>query len=138
MQRVVIDGAASGWLPVKSGVTQRTVLGLLMFLIYINDIGKNLSCCLRLCVDDCLLYRVITSEEDCAKLQHDLNTINKWFCTWQMKFNLGKCVTLKCYKSSSPIVIDYFINNHKLENVKHHSYLGITLDQTVSFIPYIN
>ena len=75
VQRVVIDGAASGWLPVKSGVPQGTVLGPLIFLIYINDIGKNLSCCLRLFADDCLLYHVITSEEDCAKLQHDLNTI---------------------------------------------------------------
>ena len=74
VQRVVIDGVASGWLPVKSGVPQGTVLGPLMFLIYINDIGKNLSCCLRLFADDCLLYHVITSEEDCAKLQHDLNT----------------------------------------------------------------
>ena len=99
---------------------------------------KNLSCCLRLFADDCLLYHVITSEEDCAKLQHDLNTIYKWSCTWQMKFNLSKCVTLKCYRSSSPIEIDYFINDHKLENVKHHPYLGITLDQTMSFIPHLN
>ena len=53
---------------------QGTVLGPLMFLIYINDIGKNLSCCLRLFADDCLLYHVITSE-DYAKLQRDLNTI---------------------------------------------------------------
>ena len=59
-------------------------------------------------------------------------------CTWQMKFNLSKCVTLKCYRSSSPIEIDYFINDHKLENVKHHPYLGITLDQTMSFIPHLN
>ena len=138
VQRVVIDGAASGWLPVKSGVPQGTVLGPLMFLIYINDIGKNLSCCLRLFADDCLLYHVITSEEDCAKLQRDLNIIYKWSCTWQMKFNLSKCVTLKCYRSSSPIEIDYFINDHKLENVKHHPYLGITLDQTISFIPHLN
>ena len=73
-----------------------------------------------------------------AKLQHDLNTIYKWSYTWQMKFNLSKCVTLKCYRSSSPIEIDYFINDHKLENVKHHPYLGITLDQTMSFIPHLN
>ena len=46
-----------------------------------------------------------------------------------MKVNLSKCVTLKCYRS---------FNDHKLENVKHHPYLGITLDQTMSFIPHLN
>ena len=72
-------------LPIKKETSEEAFT--LMFLIYINDIGKNLSCCLRLFADDCLLYHVITSEEDCAKLQHDLNTIYKWSCTWQMKFS---------------------------------------------------
>ena len=51
-----------------------------------------------------------------------------------MRFNLSKCVTLKCYRSLSPILTDYFINDHKLENVKEHSYLGIIIDQSMSFI----
>ena len=138
IQRVVVDGTASRWLPVKSGVPQGTVLGRLMFLIYINDIGEDLSCCLRLFADDCLLYQVISSEEDCTKLQHDLDSIYKWSNMWQMRFNLSKCVTLKCYRSLSPILTDYLINDHKLENVKEHSYLGITIDQSMSFIPHIN
>ena len=77
MQRVVIDVTASRWLPVKSGVPQRMILGPLMFLIYINDIGKDLPCCLRLFADDCFLYQVISSEEGCAKLQHDLDSLYK-------------------------------------------------------------
>ena len=48
-----------------------------MFLIYINDINENLSCSLRLFADDCLLYHIISSEEDCSKLQEDLNFIHK-------------------------------------------------------------
>ena len=138
MQRVVVDGTASRWLPVKSGFPQGTVLGPLMFLIYINDIGENLSCCPRLFADDYLLYQVISSEEDCTKLQHDLDSIYKWSNMWQMRFNLSKCVTLKCYRSLSPILTDYFINDHKLENVKEHTYLGVTIDQSMSFIPHIN
>ena len=77
MQRVVVDGTASRWLPVKSGIPQGTVLGPLMFLIYINDSGKDLSC-RRLFTDECLLHQVISSEEDCDKLQHDLDFIYNW------------------------------------------------------------
>ena len=94
-QRVVVEGIASRWLPVKSGAPHGTVLGPLMFLIYINDIGEDLSFCLSLLADDYLLCQVISSEENCTNLQHDLDSIYKWSNTWQMRFNLSKCVTLK-------------------------------------------
>jgi len=73
VQIVVVNGKCSTWLPVKSGFPQGTILGPLLFLIYINDIVKDISSNLRLFVDDCLLYCVISSEEDSAELQHDLN-----------------------------------------------------------------
>ena len=106
--------------------------------IYINDIMKDLSLNLRLFVDDCLLYHVILCEEDIAELQRDLNTIFKWSQLWQMRFNVSKCVTLKCYRIWNPILTDYFINTQKLQSVKQHPYLGIVFDQTMSFIPHIN
>ena len=101
MQRIIV---ASRQLPVKSGVPQGAAVGPLMFLIYINDIGEDLSYCLRLFADNSLLYQIISSEEDCTKLQHDLDSIYKLSNTWQMRFKLSKCVTLKCYKSLSPIL----------------------------------
>ena len=82
----------------ESGVPQGSVLGPLLFLIYINDIVKDISSNLRLFADDCLLYRVITTEEDSALLQNDLNTIFTWSLLWQMKFNKTKCVTLRCHR----------------------------------------
>ena len=111
VQRVVVNGSHSTWLSVESGVPQGSVLGPLLFLIYINDIVKDISSNLRLFADDCLLYRVITSEEDSALLQNDLNTIFTWSLLWQMKFNKTKCVTLRCHRIHSPILSDYFIDN---------------------------
>ena len=62
IQRVVVDGEASSFVKVTSGVPQGTVLGPLMFLLFINDIHENLDSTLRLFADDALLYRSINSE----------------------------------------------------------------------------
>jgi len=85
---VIVDGSASVWVLVKSGVPQGTVLGPLMFLIYINDFGDNMSSSLQLFADDCILYRTITSSEDSIQLQHDLDNIFEWSQLWQMNFNM--------------------------------------------------
>ena len=63
-QSVVVDGASSCPVYVSSGVPQGTVLGLLMFLLYINDIGNNCSSTLRLFADDTILYNVIESTSE--------------------------------------------------------------------------
>jgi len=77
-QRVVLDNHASNTLPVKSGVPQGTVLGPLMFLLYINDISKNISSTIRLFADDCIIYKVIDTEHDSRYLQGDLDVILQW------------------------------------------------------------
>ncbi len=63
-QRVVVNGDASDYAPVTSGVPQGSVLGPILFLVFINDICHNIRSCLRLFADDCLLYRIIESDED--------------------------------------------------------------------------
>ena len=64
MQRVVIGGEHSDWEHVKSGVPQGTVLGPLLFLLYINDLPDNLASTVRLFADDCVIYRTVTSDND--------------------------------------------------------------------------
>ena len=100
-QSVVIDGASSKPVSVLSGVPQGTVLGPLMFLLYINDITDRVSSTLRLFADDCLLYRKIQSSHDSILLQKDLDLLSHWASIWQMKFNTTKCVVLRCYRSLS-------------------------------------
>lgn len=70
-QRVVLDGACSSDAQVISGVPQGTVLGPLMFLLYINDIADNISpgTKVKLFADDCLLYRTINNNSDQLQLQ---------------------------------------------------------------------
>ena len=77
-QRALLDGESSDHVPVSPGVPQGTVLGPLMFLIYINYITEDISSQLRLFVDDCLLYLPIKSEQDSILLQRDLDTLSQW------------------------------------------------------------
>ena len=71
-QRVVVDGDSSSATDVLSGVPQGTVLGPLMFLLYVNDIGDNVTSSIKLFADDCLLVRTIHTPEDAEALQNDL------------------------------------------------------------------
>ena len=72
-QRVVINGVKSDWAPVLSGVPQGTVLGPLMFSLYINDIKSDIEAEIRLFADDCVCYHEIKDEEDTVKLQRDID-----------------------------------------------------------------
>ena len=77
-QQVVIDGKTSTHRKVKSGVPQGTVLGPVMFLLYINYIGQNITSNIQQFADDCVLYRIIKSPQDKQALQDDLNKMSKW------------------------------------------------------------
>ena len=77
-----------------SGVPQGTVLGPLLFLIYINDIGLNIKFRIRLFADDTLLYATVSSEDDANTLQQDLDSLVAWTTLWQMFLNRGKCKIL--------------------------------------------
>ena len=74
----MVDGESSSATPVKSGVPQGTVLGPLMFVVYINDINENITSSVRLFADDCVIYKSITSLEDAKQLQEYLCKICEW------------------------------------------------------------
>lgn len=128
-QRVVIDGDGSEKVKVRSGVPQGTVLGPLMFLLYINDIGDGLSCNIKLFADDCILFRTIdtTCITDATSLQADLDTVTRWSEQWQMIFNPDKCYVMSMHRSKKPIITEYTMKGKILKSVKHHPYLGVEL-----------
>ena len=74
-QKVVLDGQASDPVPVLSHVTQGSVLGLVMFLIFIHDLPDNIRSSDHLFANDCVLYRNINSLTDCQSLQGDMNSL---------------------------------------------------------------
>ena len=88
---------------VTSGVLQGSVLGPVLFLIYVNDIGLNIHSEIRLFTDDTLLYQPIRTPDDHLQLQEDVNTLTKWASDWKMTFNMPKCkiiqLTTHCNKS---------------------------------------
>ena len=106
-QQVVLEGATSNQVHVTSGVPQGTVLGPLLFLIYINDIENNIDSQLRLFADDCLLYRVIKSARDCVNLQNDISQLCDWESTWHMTFNSSKCFVMHMSHKKNPWLTTY-------------------------------
>ena len=137
-QRVTLDGTSSNEVNVRSGVPQGTVLGPLMFLIYINDIGENITSNLRLFADDSLVYFAIETPQDCLTLQKDLDKLSLWASKWQMTFNVTKCKTLSITRKRNPIYHQYSMNNQPLESVRNHPYLGVEVTQKLNWSNHID
>ena len=81
-QKIVLEGKSSS-VPVLSGVPQGSVLGHVLFLIYINDLAEYVSnSTVRLFADDSLLYLTIHNSSDCDRFQEDINNIERWESDW--------------------------------------------------------
>ena len=90
-QRVVVNGVKSDWAPVLSGIPQGSVLGPLLFSLYINDISSDTESEIRRFADDCVCYREIKDEKDTMKLQRDIDRLGSWGRKWGMRFQSVKC-----------------------------------------------
>ena len=129
-QRVVVEEEHSSWTNVRSGVPQGTVLGPLLFLLYLNDLPDNIQSEMRLFADDCVVYREIKSAEDIGKLQQDMDTLAQWQDSrWQMHFNSAKCFVVKFSHSKTPTTHTYKLGNDTQAETDSHTYLGVQLSK---------
>ena len=94
-QRVVFDGKFSEWVEVLAGVPQGSILGPLIFLIYINDIVKRIGGSIRLFGNDTSLYIIVDLPEQVARiLNADLQTISQWANSWLVTFNPSNTLSM--------------------------------------------
>ena len=101
-QRVVLPGASSNWSSVQAGVPQGSILGPLLFLLYINDIVEDIHSSIRLFADDTSLYIIVEDPLDAAvTLNSDLSKIHRWASQWLVTFNPSKSESSKLFVSST-------------------------------------
>ena len=114
-QRVSVNGALSDITDVTSGVPQGSVLGPILFLLYING---NVQSSIRLYADDSIIYSKINSNIDHQILQTDLIQLEKWSDQWQMQFKyISKCVHLPITNKTKPSSHQYSLYGHPLSKV---------------------
>ena len=138
-QRVVVNGVKSDWAPVLSGVPQGTVLGPLLFSLYINDISSDIESEIRLFDDDCVIYREIKDEKDTMKLQRDIDRLGSWARKWGMRFQPVKCNMMQLTrKRIKKIHASYTLEGTNLENVESIKYLGVTITSDLKWNTHVS
>ena len=114
-QTTVVNGVHSSYVEVTSGVPQGSVLGPMLFLLYINDINNAITSQIKLFADDSVLYRNIHNQNDQVTLQNDLDTISAWAEKWLMELNINKCSVLTITLKNNSIFNDHNIPGATLQ-----------------------
>ena len=79
------------------------MLGLVLFLLYVNELPRLIHSRVKMFTDDMKLYRAICSNRDTKLLQQDLDTLSLWADTWLLKFNISKCKVMHCGASNRKV-----------------------------------
>ena len=133
-QHVVINGAYSDWANVTSGVPRGTVLGPLLFLLYVNDLDSVVKCStVKLFADDVLLYASVRSTKDCSALQDDLAAIFHWTNRWQLRLNPNKCEALAITNKRIQLTYTYRIDQQTIFWRDSVKYLGLHVHSKLSW-----
>ena len=134
---MLVDGEASDTCTVISGVPQGNALGLILYLLFINDLPSVINNPCKLFADDLVVYCDIKSEVDAATLQEDMNRLADWERTCGMKFHLDKCETVMITRKRKPIQTMYTLRGQGLHKVSKAKYLGVTISSSLEWNTHI-
>jgi hypothetical protein len=143
-QRVKIKGKFSKWHKVFSGIPQGTILGPLLFIIYINNLADECEGYANtfLFADDAKIFKHISSMEDKLTLQLTCDIVCKWSERWLMPLNAKKCTVLRIGKENIDIDSNYLIKVRGISSIMEHTTsikdLGVIVDDKLNFREHIN
>ena len=133
-QRVRVNGELSDSKPVISGIPQGSVLGPLLFVLYINDLPDTVRSNILLFADDTKIFRRVSTIEDAEALQNDIDALNRWSEMWLLKFNTDKCHVLTLGKFDNITHTHrYKLYGDELEHVFEEKDLGVVIDMELTF-----
>jgi hypothetical protein len=137
--RVVINGQKSDWLSPNAGVPQGSILGPLLFLIFINDVVVDIETNIHLSADDTSLMEIIDNHIDSyARLNRDLQRLSDWADKWLVTFNAQKNVYLQVSrKVNTAPKPNLLLKGIPVNEVKTHKHLGLTFNDTLSWSDHI-
>ena len=140
IQQVVVGNECSSWTPVTSGIPQGSVLGPLLFVIYINDLPNSVCSEAFLFADDTKIFRIIESENDRQELQKDLEKMMDWSAKWLLTFHPDKCKHMHITRNVNEIAErTYSLSPHqKLEVIREEKDIGVYIDHNLSFDKHIS
>ena len=120
-----------------SGVPQGSVMGPILFLIYINDLPDRTRSKLRLFADDTAMYLAVSNLQDAQILQQDLYQLHEWELQWDMEFNPSKCVVIHVTRAKIPVPSEYLVHGQILESVGGSKYFGVEISSNLTFNNHI-
>ena len=130
-QRVVLPGGTSQWLCINAGVPQGSILGPLLFLLYINDIVHEINSNIRLFADDTSLYLIVEFPDSAAQILNiDLERIGNWASKWLVTYNPDKTEAMLLSRKTDKVVHPtLFLNEVPIQEVISHKHLGLFFSQ---------
>lgn len=137
-QYVVFKDKCSERVSVESGVPQGSVLGPLLFLLYINDIVNDIPVNIKLYADDCVIYSEVKNSNDQIKLNAAFQKVKSWCDSWQMPINFEKTVFMRISHKKEPLLFQYCCNNIYLAEVQYYKYLGVYITNNLTWNKHID